>query len=170
MNSHTQVTHGELQEILSRHGQDRDQLLPILVDINNQFGHIDSGSIIAVSEYTGIPIGEIHGVITFYSFLHQEKRGKHIIRMCRTISCDMAGREKIAKVLEKELGISFGETTEDDMFSLEYTNCIGMCDNPPAMLINDKVYGGLTPEKVVEILDSYKLSEFQDMYGYGGIE
>ncbi len=166
----TRAVTNELQEILLKYGKDRTQLLPILVEINNYFGHIDSNSIIEVSRYTGVPIGEIHGVITFYSFLGQKKRGKFVIRLCRTISCDIAGKEQIVRVLEKELGIRFGETTEDGMFSLEYTNCIGMCNNPPAMLINEKAYGGLTPERVVEILDSFKLSEYQDMFGYGGVE
>ncbi|NOZ13989.1 MAG: NAD(P)H-dependent oxidoreductase subunit E [Acidobacteria bacterium] len=160
----------ELQDVLRKFGKNRTDLLPILVEINRYFGHIDSNSIIEVSRYTGVPIGEIHGVITFYSFLGQKKRGRFVIRLCRTISCDMAGKDQIVRVLEKELGICFGETTDDGMFSLEYTNCIGMCNNPPAMLINDKAYGGLTPERVVEILDSFKLSEYQDMFGYGGVE
>lgn len=170
MTTETKAATDELQEILLKHGTDRTQLLPILIDINNYFGHIDDNAIIEISRYTGIPIGEIHGVITFYSFLSQKKRGRNVIRLCQTISCDIAGKEQIVRVLEKELGIRFGETTEDGMFSLEYTNCIGMCDNPPAMLVNDKAYGGLTPERVVEILDSFKLSEYQDMFGYGGVQ
>lgn len=170
MTTGTRAATDELQEILLKHEKDRTQLLPILVEVNNYFGHIDRNAIVEVSRYTGVPIGEIHGVITFYSFLGQKKRGRNVIRLCRTISCDISGKEQIARVLEKELGICFGETTEDGMFSLEYTNCIGMCNNPPAMLINDKAYGGLTPEKVVEILDSFKLSEYQDMFGYGGVE
>ncbi|NOY23126.1 MAG: NAD(P)H-dependent oxidoreductase subunit E [Acidobacteria bacterium] len=170
MTTGTRAVADELQEILLNHEKDRTQLLPILVDINKYFGHIDSNAIIEVSRYTGVPIGEIHGVITFYSFLGQKKRGRFVIRLCRTISCDIAGKDQIVRVLEKELGIHFGETTDDGVFSLEYTNCIGMCDNPPAMLINDKVYGGLTPERVVDILDSFKLSEYQDMFGYGGVE
>jgi len=170
MNQTREQIENGVRAILERHGTERDQLLPILVDINNEFGSIDSHAIVEVSRYTGIPIGEIHGVITFYHFLSQKPRGRFVIRLCRTISCDMAGKERIVKVLEKELGIPFGETTEDGMFTLEYTNCIGMCDNPPAMLINDKAYGNLTPERVVEILDTYKLSEYQDLYGYGGVE
>ncbi len=170
MTTGTQAAIDELHEILLKHGKDRTELLPILVDVNNYFGHIDSNAIVEVSKYTNVPIGEIHGVITFYSFLGQKKRGKTVIRLCRTISCDMAGKEQIVRVLEKELGIRFGETTEDGMFSLEYTNCIGMCSNPPAMLINDRAYGDLTPERVVEILDAFKLSEYQDMFGYGGVE
>ena len=170
MTATKEIVANGLGEILARHGRERDQLLPILVDINTEYGHIDTHAIVEVSKHTGVPISEIHGVITFYSFLSQKKRGKYVIRLCQTISCDMAGKERIVKVLEKELGIGFGETTEDGMFTLEFTNCIGMCDNPPAMLVNDKAYGGLTPERVVEVLDEYKLSEYQDLYGYGGVE
>jgi NADH:ubiquinone oxidoreductase subunit E len=142
--------------IVNSHGRERDNLLPILIDINNKYGYISTEAMVEVSNLTDIPIGEIHGVVSFYSFLSIEKRGKFIIRLCRTISCDMADKDKIVRVLEKEIGIKFGETSKDGLFTLEFTNCIGMCDNPPAMLVNDEVYGGLTPEKVVEIIDSYR--------------
>ncbi len=145
-----------ITQIVNSHGRERDNLLPILIDINNKYGYISTEAMVEVSNLTDIPIGEIHGVVSFYSFLSIEKRGKFIIRLCRTISCDMADKDKIVRVLEKEVGVKFGETSKDGLFTLEFTNCIGMCDNPPAMLVNDEVYGGLTPEKVVEIVDSYK--------------
>jgi len=143
-------------EIVEKHGRERDSLLPILIDINIKYGYVSTEAMVELSNITDIPIGNIHGVVSFYSFLSIEKRGKFIIRLCRTISCDMADKDKIVRVLEKEIGVPFGETSKDGLFSLEFTNCIGMCDNPPAMLVNDKVYGGLTPEKVVEIVDQYK--------------
>jgi len=145
-----------ITKIVNSHGCERDSLLPILIDINNKYCYISTEAMIEVSSLTNIPIGEIHGVVSFYSFLSIKKRGKYIIRLCKTISCDMADKDKIVRVLEKEVGVKFGETSEDGLFTLEFTNCIGMCDNPPAMLVNDEVYGGLTPEKVVEIIDSYK--------------
>lgn len=143
-------------EIVEKHGRERDNLLPILIDINSKYGYVSNDAMVELSNLTNIPIGEIHGVVSFYSFLSIKKRGKYIIRLCKTISCDMAGKDKIERVLEKELGIKFGETSSNGKFTLEHTNCIGMCDNPPAMLINEDVYGGLTPEMVVEIIDTYK--------------
>ncbi|BBB32052.1 [Fe] hydrogenase small subunit [Thermotomaculum hydrothermale] len=146
----------ELTTILERFKPQRDNLLPILNEINKKFGYISPVAMMEIAEYLDIPVAEIHGVISFYHFLSTEKKGKYIIRLCKTISCEMAGKEKIARMLEKELGIKFGETTSDGMFSLEYTNCIGMCDHGPAMLVNEKVYAKLTPEKVIEIVDELK--------------
>ncbi len=146
----------ELSTILERFKPQRDQLLPILIEINNRFGYISPIAMMEIAEFLDIPVAEIHGVISFYHFLSTEKKGKYVIRLCKTISCEMAGKEKIARMLENELGIKFGETTSDGLFSLEYTNCIGMCDRGPAMLVNDKVYYRLTPEKVIEIVDELR--------------
>jgi NADH:ubiquinone oxidoreductase subunit E len=110
----------------------------------------------AISNVLDISPAEVHGVVTFYSFLNTEPKGKYIIRLCKTISCDMAGKDRIVRVLQKELGIEFGQTTRDGLFSLEFTNCIGMCNEGPAMLVNEDVYSHLTPEKVVDILDKYR--------------
>ena len=68
----------------------------------------------------------------------------------------MQGKKKIETILERELGVKFGETSKDGMFSLEYTNCMGMCDKGPAMMVNNEVYDSLTPEKIVDIIDNYK--------------
>ncbi len=146
----------EVNRIVEKHGRTRNYLLPILQDLNKKFSHIDTYMIEAVSNALDISPAEVHGVVTFYSFLNTEPRGKYIIRLCKTISCDMAGKDRIVRVLEKELGIKFGQTTRDGLFSLEFTNCIGMCNEGPAMLVNNEVYAQLTPEKVVDILDSYR--------------
>ena len=76
--------------------------------------------------------------------------------MCRTISCDMAGKDQIENAIKRELGIEFGETTKDNKITLEYTNCVGMCDVGPAMIINERVYTKLNPEKAVNILNEIK--------------
>jgi [NiFe] hydrogenase diaphorase moiety large subunit len=86
-----------------------------------------------------------------------EQHGKYIIRLCQTVACQMRNEFRpIVGRLKKELGIDFGQTTDDGLFSLEYVNCIGMCDRGPAMLINDDVYPDLTVEKVSEILAMYR--------------
>ena len=80
---------------------------------------------------------EVYGVVSFYTFLNSEKKGRYVVRLCQTISCDMAGKDAVAAALREALGIEFGETTEDGVFSLEWANCLGMCDQGPAMLVND---------------------------------
>jgi len=146
----------ELKSVLERFRPERDQLLPILIDVNRKFGFISPEAMMEIAEFLDIPVAEIHGVMSFYHFLGTEKKGKYVIRLCKTISCDMAGKDRIARILEKELGIKFGETTKDEMFSLEFTNCIGMCGEGPAMLVNEKVYTHLTPEKVIDIIDELR--------------
>ncbi len=145
----------EVNRIVEKYGQSRTSLLPILQEMNKKFSHIDTYMIEAIGNVLNISPAEVHGVVTFYSFLNTEPKGQHIIRLCKTISCDMAGKDRIVRVLQKELGIQFGETTRDGLFSLEFTNCIGMCNEGPAMLVDDKVYSKLTPEKVVDILNHY---------------
>ena len=82
-----------------------------------------------------------------------EQKGKFVIRLCRTISCQMKGRDMVARQLENDLGITFGETTEDGMFTLEWTSCLGMCDKGPALMVNEKIYSAVTPAGVHAILD-----------------
>jgi len=106
----------------------------------------------------GLSSNEIYSVASFYSFINTKPVGKYVIRICKTISCDLAGKNEIIEALEKHLKIQLGSTTDDKMFTLETTNCIGMCDQGPAMLINDKVYTKLDAKKAVEIINEYKSS------------
>ena len=133
----------------------RNGLLPALQHIQTNYHHISPHAMQEVASAFGIHPVEVQGVVSFYSFLSTQKKGKFIIRLCQTISCNMAGKKDIARQLENELGIKFGKTTKDGMFTLEYTNCIGMCDQGPAMLVNTEVYTKVTPESVSEILHSY---------------
>ena len=96
---------------------------------------------------------EVYSVVSFYSFLDDKPKGRFVIRLCQTISCDMFGKSRVAKQLENELGIKFGETTPDGKFTLEYTNCLGMCDRGPAMLVNNQVFTQVSPEKAHEIVE-----------------
>jgi [NiFe] hydrogenase diaphorase moiety large subunit len=105
-----------------------------------------------VAEKLGIHPVEVYGVVTFYAFLDEKYHGTFVIRLCRTISCTMAGKDAVARQLKNELGIEFGQTSPDGRFTLEWANCIGMCDQGPAMLVNDQVFTHVTPEKVHDIL------------------
>ena len=146
----------EIEDLVSKYGNTRTALLPILQDLQIKHGFISDFAQQEVARMLDIHPVEVYGVITFYSFLSTEHKGKYIIRLCQTLSCDMTGKSAIAKVLEGELGIKFGETTSDKKFSLEFANCMGMCDQGPAMLINEVVYTKLTPHRIVEILKKYR--------------
>jgi len=146
----------EIVKLAEKYDYERSGLLPALNYIQGTYRHISGYTMQEVADVFKINPVEVQGVVSFYSFLSIEPKGKFIIRLCRTISCDMAGKEAVAKQLENELEIKFGETTRDGLFTLEYTNCLGMCDRGPAMLINEDIYTGVTPEAVLDIIEKYR--------------
>jgi len=102
-----------------------------------------------------ISSADVYGTASFYSFLDLKEMGKNIIRICKTISCDLKNKDEIIAAIEDKLKIKLGETTPDKKFSFLATNCLGWCHKAPAMLINDKAYTELTPEKAVEAINEY---------------
>lgn len=131
-------------------------LIPLLQKIQRKYNYTSEFAMQLVADLLHISSAEVYGVVTFYSFLYDQPRGKSTIRLCRTISCDLKGKDEVARQLENSLGIKFGETTSDGEFSLEWTNCIGLCDRGPAMMIDDKIYTGVKPENIHLILDEFK--------------
>jgi [NiFe] hydrogenase diaphorase moiety large subunit len=146
----------EIEKLVEKYGPERSSLLPILQDIQRDHKSIPDFAQQEVARLLDIHPVEVFSVISFYSFLNTEPKGKFIVRLCQTITCDIKGKERIAQAIERELGITFGETTKDNKYTLEFANCLGMCDQGPAMLINDMVYANLTPEKAVKILKGVK--------------
>ena len=147
---------GEIEEIIKLYGAERSSLLQILQAIQRKHKYISDFAQQEVARLMNIHPVEVYSVISFYSFLHSKPQGRNIIRLCRTISCDMKGKEDIVSAIERELGIKFGETTKDKRITLEFTNCLGMCDQGPAMIINERVYTHLNAEKAVQILNEIK--------------
>ena len=98
-----------------------------------------------------IPLSRVYGVATFYSMFSVRPRGKYIIRICERLPCHIVGAREVIQAFEEALGIRVGETTENGKSTLEYTSCLGVCGVAPAVMINDRVYGNLTPAKVEEI-------------------
>lgn len=144
----------KIAELKDRHGGDRSALMPILQDLQEEYGCLTGLIIQETAHAMDIHPAEVEGVVSFYSFFRTEdKQGKYIIRLCRTISCELAGKAQVANQFENELGIEFGETTPDGMFTLEYTNCLGMCDQGPAVMINDRLFARVTPEMVPELIE-----------------
>jgi [NiFe] hydrogenase diaphorase moiety large subunit len=146
----------EIEELVLKYGNQRSALIPILQDIQRKYKHIPDFAQQEIARLLDIHPVEVFSVISFYSFLNTEPKGKYIVRLCQTISCDMQGKAAVAKAIERELGIKFGETTRDSKVTLEYANCVGMCDQGPALIINERVYSKLTPEKAVQILNELK--------------
>ncbi len=137
------------------HAKDAN-VLELLKERQNKYGCISDDFIADTARAFNMPVGEVYGVATFYSFLTTRLKGRNVIRVCKSVPCFMKNSEMLVNALKKQLGTDLGGTTTDGRFSFELTNCIGECDKAPAILINHDVYGDLTPEKLPAILAKYK--------------
>ncbi|MBN1632750.1 MAG: NADH-quinone oxidoreductase subunit NuoE [Ignavibacteria bacterium] len=146
----------EIEGYVKKYGNDRSALLPILQAVQREHNYVSDFAQQEIARMLDIHPVEVFSVISFYSFLNSEPKGKNIVRLCRTIICDISGKDAVENAICRELKIKFGETTKDKKITLEYTNCLGMCDQGPAMMVNNKVYTKLTPERAVEILKNIK--------------
>jgi [NiFe] hydrogenase diaphorase moiety large subunit len=141
----------EVTALVDKLGPGRSSLIPILQDVKWRYHDIDTDAMQIIADLLDIHPVEVYGVATFYAFLDPDAQGEFVIRLCSTVSCELAGKDAIARQLETELGIGFGQTTEDGRFTLDHAACMGMCDQGPALLVNDRVYTRVTPETVREI-------------------
>lgn len=144
-----------IKNLADQHGRKRESLLPILQGVVEREKFLSEYSMIEIAREIEVPAAEVYGTATFYSFLETKPAGKYIIRICKTITCAMKGKNQVLFAMQDMLKIKLGETTPDKRFSLLETNCLGWCHKAPAMLINDEVYTELTPEKVREVLSCY---------------
>lgn len=144
-----------ISQLADKYGRNRENLLPILQEVVDQFYFLNEDCMVSIAKELDISTADVYGTASFYSFLNTDEQGKHVIRVCQTIICDMKRKEDIIDAITELLGIKPGETTHDRKFSLYLTNCLGACHKGPAMLINDEPYTELTPEKVKDILVSY---------------
>jgi len=149
----------EVQELVKsladKYGRKRENLLHILQGIVEQERYLSDVALTEVARELDMSAAQVYGTATFYTFLDTEPRGKYVIRVCRTITCDMKGKNQIIQAIEDSLKIKLGETTPNKKFTLLETNCLGWCHEGPAMLINDQAYTNLTVEKANEIITDY---------------
>ncbi len=144
----------ELDEILEKYTNSKDNLIQILNEVQIKYGYIPQIAQRKISEYLGIPMAEIYGVITFYSRFTLKPKGKYAISVCLGTACFVKGSEKIMERLKQRLNISEGETTPDGKFSIDATRCVGACGIAPVFTVNGEVYGKATVKKLDEVLDS----------------
>ncbi len=144
-----------IQDLVQKHGKSRNSLMPILQGIVAKEKYLSEESMLIVAEELELAAADVYGTASFYTFLDTVPRGKNIIRVCKTITCHMKGKDEIIEALENMLKIKIGETTSDKNFTLLAANCLGWCHKGPVMLVNDDVYPELTPNKAIEIVQNY---------------
>jgi NADH:ubiquinone oxidoreductase subunit E len=131
-------------------------LLGALKEAQTRHGHLPREFMAELAGSLSIPVSYVYGVASFYSFLSTKPLGRNVIRICKSLPCYLKDGQTIIDAVEKEIGIRPGQTTPDGRFSFELTNCIGLCDRAPAMLINSDAHVDLTPRKITQILKGYK--------------
>jgi [NiFe] hydrogenase diaphorase moiety large subunit len=144
------------RQVCEKFGNDRSRLMDVLLGVQAQAGCIASAAMDEIAQGLAIHRVEVESAATFYTFLSTKPRGRFAIRVCNDIIDQLSGLDRIAEALRSELGIDFGQTTADGMFSLQYTSCIGMSDQAPAMLVNDKVVTRVSTDDVREIIQTLR--------------
>lgn len=148
--------YGEVAKVIERYRNVEGSLITVLHEAQEIFGYLPVRLQEFIADGLDIPVSEVSGVVSFYSFFSTQKRGKHTIRVCQGTACYVRGRRTIIDEIRNLLGIDVGGTTEDGLFTLEIVRCIGACGLAPAMMIDDEVYKQLTPTKIKGILDLYR--------------
>lgn len=123
--------------------------------VQNARGWVPDGAIPAIGEVLGIPASDVEGVATFYSQIFRQPVGRHIIRVCDSMTCYIGGHESVLESLSQQLGIGLGQTSPDGRFTLLPVCCLGNCDKAPALMIDDDTFGNITPEDVSRLLETY---------------
>ncbi|MBP7462920.1 MAG: NADH-quinone oxidoreductase subunit NuoE [Bacteroidales bacterium] len=148
-----------IKEKLGKFGATREALMPILQAIVQEKNYLTEEDMVEVAEALDLSAADVYGTATFYTFLDIKPCGKYVIRVCKTISCHMSGKDEIIKTLQDTLKINVGETSADRKFTLLTANCMGWCHKGPVMLVNDEVYPELTPDKAIKIVQEYMAKE-----------
>ena len=146
----------ELEPIIAEYKDQPGGLIPVLHAVQRKTGYLCDEVLTKVADQMDIPLSKVYGVATFYSLFTVKPKGKYIIRVCESAPCHIVGAQDVYKALEEQLGITAGENSEDGLFTLEFASCLGVCGVAPAIMINDEVYGNLTPEMIPGILAKYR--------------
>ena len=136
-----------------QHPHSESRLIAVLHRVQGHFGFLGREQLDAVAQLLGVPTAKVTGVATFYHFFHLQPRGQFVINVCLGTACYVKGADRVAEKLKEELGIDFGETTTDGMFSLEAARCLGTCGLAPVIMIGDQVHGEVTPDQIPGLLE-----------------
>jgi len=145
-----------VRDICKAFGNDRGRLMDIVRGVQEKFGRVSGKAMDLIAAQIGAHRVEVESVVTFYAFLSEQPKGKFVIRVSNCVPCMMSGAERVAKGFEEALGISMGQRTPDGRISLEWTSCIGMCDQGPAALVNEQVMTYLGPDRARGIVEALK--------------
>lgn len=142
-----------MEKLFSEYKPIKDNLIQMLNEIQEHYGYVPMEIQKELSKFLSIPMAEIYGVVTFYSRFSLKPKGKYNVSVCLGTACFVKGSQKIMDRLQERLKIGPGETTEDGLFSIEETRCVGACGLAPVFTVNGEVYGKATVQKLDQVLD-----------------
>lgn len=148
----------EFDGIVARYPKKTAALIPILMRLQDEFRHIKTEHMDALAEYLDTTPAHVLGVVTFYTMFSQKKRGRRHIYLCKTLSCHIRGAAELLGVFEEKLGVKAndGEASEDGQFSIDTAECLGVCEQAPCILVDDELYGDISPEMVDQIIEELR--------------
>ena len=144
-----------VQIAVEHHGASREELIPILSEVNRALGYLPVDALAEISAKLRVPRSQIFSVASFYQMLSTTPRGKHVIQFCESAPCHVAGGQQVWQSLQDELKLAPGETSPDGNWTLITTSCLGVCAVGPVFMIDEDVIGNVTPEQIPEILARY---------------
>ena len=150
----TTLDFAPLDKILEEYAGQQGAVIPILQHVQEVYGYLPKEILQEISKRTGIPVSRLIGVATFYAQFRLNRRGKHLIRVCDGTACHVRGAAKCIEAVEKQLGVPAGGTSDDYEYTMEIVYCLGSCGLAPVAVVDEKVYGRLTPNSLVQQLDT----------------
>lgn len=145
----------EIEHELSHYPDGRAASIGALKIVQQHRGWVPDDAIPVIADAIGISAADLEGVATFYSLIFRRPVGRHVIKICDSISCFLTGYAEVKTALEHKLGVRFGETTKDERFTLLPICCLGACDRGPTLMIDDDLHGNVTPQNIGQILEAY---------------
>ena len=142
-------------QVLKNYQHDKGMLVSVLQDVQAEYNYLPKEALIQVSQGLNIPLSQVYSVTTFFKAFSLNPRGRHLINVCLGTACHVRGAVRILEKIERELGISSSETTQDLRFTLETVNCVGACALGPMVIIDEEYHGEMTTDKVNSVLKKY---------------
>jgi formate dehydrogenase subunit gamma len=145
-----------LERILAQHAGMEGPLLPILHAVQAEFGHVAHEHVATIAAALNLSRAEVHGVVSFYHYFRHEPRGRHVLQVCRAEACQAMQCQHTEQHVKRALGVDYGGTSADGVFTLEAVYCLGNCAAAPSVMVDEKLYGRATPERVDAILADWR--------------